>query len=123
LVWTNIIFAAFLILSVLLAMRLARGRRVGDTVHCRRCDYTLTGNQSGRCPECGVELSARNVTKGERIRPPRLAALACVCLVGLAAFGVKAIREGDWYEFRPAAWAIEDCGSKNLDTAARGWFE
>ena len=28
----------------------ARGR---DTRHCRRCDYDLTGNVSGVCPECG----------------------------------------------------------------------
>ena len=22
--------------------------------HCRRCGYDLTGNVSGRCPECGA---------------------------------------------------------------------
>ena len=22
-------------------------------VHCRRCNYNLTGNESGTCPECG----------------------------------------------------------------------
>lgn len=26
--------------------------------HCRVCDYNLTGNVSGRCPECGTELAA-----------------------------------------------------------------
>jgi hypothetical protein len=25
---------------------------------CRRCDYDLTGNTSGRCPECGMEITA-----------------------------------------------------------------
>ena len=25
--------------------------------HCRRCGYDLTGNVSGRCPECGAEKS------------------------------------------------------------------
>ncbi len=24
--------------------------------HCRRCGYDLTGNTSGVCPECGVEV-------------------------------------------------------------------
>jgi len=24
--------------------------------HCRRCGYNLTGNVSGRCPECGTEI-------------------------------------------------------------------
>ena len=26
--------------------------------HCRRCRYDLTGNVSGVCPECGVEVQA-----------------------------------------------------------------
>jgi hypothetical protein len=24
---------------------------------CRQCDYDLTGNVSGRCPECGLEIT------------------------------------------------------------------
>lgn len=24
---------------------------------CRECNYNLTGNQSGKCPECGREIS------------------------------------------------------------------
>ncbi len=24
--------------------------------HCRRCDYNLTGNESGVCPECGEQI-------------------------------------------------------------------
>lgn len=31
---------------------------------CRQCAYDLTGNQSGRCPECGAEILAE-----ERVRP------------------------------------------------------
>ncbi len=27
--------------------------------HCRRCGYDLTGNQSGRCPECGRAMPDR----------------------------------------------------------------
>lgn len=30
-----------------------RGRRHGETNCCRQCGYTLFGNQSGICPECG----------------------------------------------------------------------
>jgi hypothetical protein len=26
--------------------------------HCQRCDYNLTGNVSGRCPECGTPTTA-----------------------------------------------------------------
>ena len=25
--------------------------------HCRKCRYDLTGNTSGRCPECGQEIA------------------------------------------------------------------
>ena len=33
----------------------ARGKARGkDTRSCRRCDYNLTGNISGTCPECGT---------------------------------------------------------------------
>ncbi len=27
--------------------------------HCRRCGYDLTGNVSGRCPECGASVPSR----------------------------------------------------------------
>lgn len=26
--------------------------------HCRKCGYNLTGNESGRCPECGQPYSS-----------------------------------------------------------------
>ena len=29
--------------------------------HCLRCGYDLTGNVSGRCPECGMQVSAAAV--------------------------------------------------------------
>ena len=28
----------------------------GEPTECRECGYDLTGNTSGRCPECGWEL-------------------------------------------------------------------
>lgn len=31
----------------------ARGK---DTRNCRRCDYNLTGNESGVCPACGSKI-------------------------------------------------------------------
>jgi len=42
--------AATLALAV---QRLRPGPRPG---HCRRCGYDLTGNVSGRCPECGTDV-------------------------------------------------------------------
>ncbi len=29
----------------------------GEPAKCRECGYNLTGNASGRCPECGWELN------------------------------------------------------------------
>lgn len=40
--------------SLLLYWRLKPRARPG---HCRRCGYNLTGNTSGRCPECGTAIA------------------------------------------------------------------
>ncbi len=40
-----------------------RGRRVSPG-HCRRCGYDLTKNESGICPECGVEIARRTPADG-----------------------------------------------------------
>jgi hypothetical protein len=31
-------------------------KHFGDGIHCDGCGYDLTGNRSGRCPECGRQL-------------------------------------------------------------------
>lgn len=48
---------------------LTRGLAVGDSgVSCCTCEYDLTGNTSGVCPECGTPCV--HVTSGrERVRP------------------------------------------------------
>lgn len=35
------------------------GRRRIPAGYCRNCGYNLTGNVSGRCPECGAVVSAQ----------------------------------------------------------------
>ncbi len=40
-----------------------RERRVGVTPDCRSCDYNLTGNVSGVCPECGLEITKPEATR------------------------------------------------------------
>ena len=35
-------------------------RREGDPTRCRACDYDLTGNVSGVCPECGTPTGGRS---------------------------------------------------------------
>lgn len=40
-----------------------RNRRMDRTHfrrHCKNCDYDLTGNVSGRCPECGLPIPQGN---------------------------------------------------------------
>ncbi len=31
-------------------------RKTENPFHCRECGYNLTGNRSGRCPECGEPI-------------------------------------------------------------------
>ena len=44
-----------------------RDRRRSRAGHCRRCDYDLTGNTSGVCPECGTEVVKRVGRVGHRL--------------------------------------------------------
>jgi hypothetical protein len=37
-------------------------RRVPGLGRCQKCGYDLTGNVSGRCPECGTEVGASRAT-------------------------------------------------------------
>jgi hypothetical protein len=46
------------------ALRLTR---LPPSGHCRQCNYDLTGNTSGACPECGKEVEAEQ----QESRPPR----------------------------------------------------
>lgn len=52
-----------------LRVGLLGGVRDKDVMHamnphlCRSCGYNLTGNVSGRCPECGSEIRRANVVR------------------------------------------------------------
>lgn len=35
-----------------------RARERRKAVHCESCDYNLTGNESGVCPECGTAIDS-----------------------------------------------------------------
>ena len=50
--WHMLGLAVALILTVTMRALDRRARRPPPG-HCRRCGYDLTGNVSGRCPECG----------------------------------------------------------------------
>ena len=45
-----------LMFGIFLAVRLLEPPK--DPNACEECGYNLTGNVSGRCPECGTEISS-----------------------------------------------------------------
>lgn len=54
----SLFFTLFAIPAIIL-WRHSRRRGPND---CRKCGYNLTGNTSGRCPECGTPTPATNAT-------------------------------------------------------------
>ena len=52
-----------LCVGVLFAYLVVRGSWIRHGC-CRQCGYNLTGNVSGRCPECGLLLDAEEANKG-----------------------------------------------------------
>jgi predicted RNA-binding Zn-ribbon protein involved in translation (DUF1610 family) len=85
--------AGFALLGVVMIVRGLRGRRVGNTPHCKRCDYVVDeallaaafgrgAAASPKCPECGAVLRAGDaIRQGERRRRPMLAVAGLVLLL------------------------------------------
>lgn len=118
--------AALLAATGAWALRRSR-RRVGDTPHCRRCDYILIQRDGGRCPECGTEISPRTIVHGERRRHAAWLA-AAVLLLGGALLGVILPSAGvvghvDWFRLRPASLLLKDLDSSDARVATRAWAE
>jgi hypothetical protein len=60
------IWLVFLPAFVLTAFLWWRDRRRFPPGHCQNCGYNLTGNVSGRCPECGTPIEAGHTgSRGE----------------------------------------------------------
>src|SRR5688572_1519983 len=100
-------------------------RRRGETPHCRKCNYTLTGLTSDRCPECGQALSPGAIVHGERRRRPALG-IAGGFLLLLALANIALILVGDrvkWYQLKPTAWVIDDATDPSSAIAVRAWDE
>jgi hypothetical protein len=49
---------SFPTICIILALPLATRARPRDHLHCAGCGYDLTGNTSGRCPECARPIDA-----------------------------------------------------------------
>lgn len=105
--------AALIVGLALLALGL-RGRRIDDHALCRKCNFDLTGlSASGRCPECGSDLSTPHSTRtGNRRR--RRAALIPGLLLTLAALGLGGAlgwakaSAFNWNTIKPEWWLASD---------------
>jgi len=85
-------------------------RTATDTApYCGGCGYNLSGlvGVSKRCPECGAELGAGPVVKGDpkgrtrAVRRYRLGlVIASIGFVGALIAGDRGYRQIDWYQFR-----------------------
>ena len=60
--WVWVLSVPLWLVLVVLALPTAflwwRDRRCIREGFCRKCGYDLTGNVSGRCPECGTEINS-----------------------------------------------------------------
>src|SRR4051812_1973102 len=122
--WTGPIFVASLLVSGwLLYLLRRRPARVGYTPYCRDCGYELTGSQSGRCPECGLEAAPGTLVYGRAHRSPLLLISTVAALAVTVCSSVIGLRSVDWYTHRPAGWVIDDLTSNDAQRAARAWNE
>lgn len=78
-------------------------RRPRESVRCRKCWYDLRGTQSAQCPECGADLSQRNIWKpGHPINGLLLNVLAAWTAAVLAVAGPAAMQFKNACELRIA---------------------
>ncbi len=61
--WALVAPPAIIIPLVWLVARWWKHRRRPLPNHCPSCGYDLTGNVSGRCPECGATVSAQSAER------------------------------------------------------------
>ncbi len=79
--------------------------------HCRRCAYDLTLNESGRCPECGLDLGRGAM--GPTLRVRRHGALGRGLLVLIVTGGLMGGLASAWFvrtgldRYLPTAWLID----------------
>ena len=52
--WAALLFA---ILPLVWCVKWFKGRKRAMAGKCTKCDYDLTGNTTGKCPECGTAVS------------------------------------------------------------------
>ncbi|MDB5356007.1 MAG: hypothetical protein JWN24_2460 [Phycisphaerales bacterium] len=118
-----------LVLLAMGAFMLKRGRwprRVGQTPHCGKCDYILSGDGL-RCSECGTLVKRENVVWGERNRRPGLSmtggVLALLGLAFLMLFATGFTGTIDWNRHKPLGWLLKDLGNGSQSIRSTAWGE
>ncbi len=116
-------------LVLLIGYRLVRTgwwpERYGETPRCAKCGYILLNNESGVCPECGMDLTTAFCMRlGERPRRPvQMVVGVLLGLLALGALGSVVFHTVEWYHFRPAGWLVRDLQSGNAGDVTRAWGE
>lgn len=100
-----------------------RGRLVDDHPLCRRCGFDLFGlpPDSGRCPECGADLSRKRARRQGHRRAYRRALIAGLMLLVLSGtytfIGIReTARRVQWRHHTPASWLIYQTSFKDVPT-------
>jgi hypothetical protein len=121
-----LVFGLPLVLATFL-IRAGRKRWIGSDPHCRACNYILHGLQSNRCPECGATLSPTAIQHGQPRRRWGPFLSGWLILIFLAIFtisgGISALRDIEWYHYKPTHFVMEDLNSGQPTIALRAWTE
>jgi hypothetical protein len=84
---------AFVLMSVAVWLLLPRVRPRFAAGHCQTCGYDLTGNVSGRCPECGTAAdSAITDRGGNRVRYAALAIVTAAIVLPMITISIRTMR-------------------------------
>src|SRR5690625_2187226 len=102
-----------------------RGRRVGEHIHCRGCEFDLFGSgpTAAACPECGAGPAGPRATAGGVRRRRKGAAGVGLVMTSVAVLLVV----GQWskrvvYAYAPSAllvWVGEDPAARDVLDARR----
>ena len=112
-VWygTIVVLAVCGIGLLILARRI---RPSGNTPHCRRCGYNLTGLTSEHCPECGSDLANRRAVVMGRLRRRKIVLMTLGWGLLGGALGMPVYHQAkkvDWYAYYPTSFVIADLDS------------